>query len=175
MEGSVASRRMLTLEEANNLAFPQFAKVIRGLLKDAESDSWSGAEKARIQELLGCLESKIEHKPVRLPRQPIKITVPERPRLKKPTYTPSAAYWRVQEDFDQEIAKNRSAKKKFKKARERKAQRKKLQQNHKILVSRKDNALERIMLSEIDPEIAKEYRKAALRIVEWEAKKEILI
>ena len=101
--------------------------------------------------------------------------IPQKPSLQKPPYAPSAKYCSVKKDFDQEIAKNRSAKKKFKKARERKAQRKKLQQNHKILVSRKDNALERIMLSEIDPEIAKEYRKAALRIVGWEAKKEILI
>lgn len=174
MEVGVASRRMLTLEEANNLAFPQLAKVIRELLKDAESDSWGGAEKARIEELLECLESKIEHKPVRLPRQPIKIKVPERPRLKKPSYTPSAAYWRVQEDFDQEIAKNRSAKKKIKKARGRKDQRRKLLQNNKILVSRRDNALERIMLSEINPERAKAYRKEVAKVEEWEAQKETL-
>ena len=83
MEGSVASRRMLTLEEANNLAFPQFAKVIRGLLKDAESDSWGGAEKARIEELLGCLESKIEQNPVRQPMPPVKeeAKIPQKPSL----------------------------------------------------------------------------------------------
>ena len=116
---------MLTLEEANDLAFPQLAKVIRGLLKDAESDSWGGAEKARIEELLECLESKIQQNLVRQPMPPVKeeAIIPKKPSLQKPPYAPSAKYCSVEKDFDQEIAKNRSAKKKFKKARARKTQR----------------------------------------------------